>query len=418
MSEKEKEAYKKEVKFFFLTLGIGSLLSWNTILTELDYFFEHMKNYNPATVFSNINFAINLTLQLILLSTKKMFSYKTFFTVGLLFYISSMIALGILPIILDEYKGFLASCVFVFINGFGNAIIQSSMFALVSFFPIENTIAVGTGQGISGILMNIIRYFILFFSSVINTDRGALIFFGISTFILIIVFYQLIKIYKNPYFTLKLKTIGEIQGEKEEKEKLLEEQDEQGGQELQNLDNTQEEKKEDNNQKNKGLLFLFWKIFDINFMIFLCFAITIGLYPGTCLKPDFFGISLGYHVNTIIFLFNMFDTLGRQLVSYIKKPTKTHLYLISFSRLLFLFLIPGIPYLKNKVTFDMSIITCLSVSLMALTNGVANNLCFALAPEQVEGDLKAKAGSSVSFFLAVGLFAGSLIGNVIEAITK
>ena len=411
MSEKEK--YKKEVQFFFLTLGIGSLLSWNTILTELDFFIEHMPKYNPATIFSNINFAINLTLQLILLSTKKIFSYKTFFITGLLFYISSMVALGILPIILNEYQGFLASCFFVFINGFGNAVLQSSMFALVAFFPIENTIAVGTGQGISGILMNIIRCFILFFSSVISNDRAANIFFGISTLILVFVLYQVIKIYSNPYFTLKLKSIGEIKGEKDEKEQLLEEDE---GQELQNIDENQES--QENKKENKGLLFLFYKIFDINFMIFLCYAITIGLYPGACLKPDFFNMSSGYHVNSIIFLYNIFDTLGRQLVSYIKKPSKKQLYLISFARILFLVLIPGIPYLKTKFNYDMSILTSISVSLMSLTNGVANNLCFALAPEQVEGDLKAKAGSSVSFFLAVGLFAGSLIGNAIEIITS
>ena len=412
----EKEGYKKEVQFFFLTLGIGSLLSWNTILTELDYFYAHMKNNNPATIFSNINFAINLTLQLILLSTKKMFSYRTLFTVGLIFYISAMIALGIFPIILDEQKGFLVSCIFVFINGFGNAILQSSMFALVSFFPIENTIAVGTGQGISGILMNVIRYFILFFSSSISTDRAANIFFGISTLILVFVLYQVCKIYSNPYFTLKLKNIGELEGEKEEKEKLIEE--EEGGQEMKNLDEDQEGNKEENNKEKKGLLFLFVKILDMNFMIFLCYAITIGLYPGACLKPDFFNISIGYHVNTIIFIYNASDTLGRQLVGYIKKPTKKQLYLLSFLRIIFLVLIPGIPYLKAKLGFDMSILTCLSVSLMALTNGIANNLCFALAPEQVEGDLKAKAGSSISFFLAVGLFAGSLVGNVLEIITS
>jgi len=413
MSEKEK--YKKEVQFFFLTLGIGSLLSWNTILTELDYFYDHMGKYNPATIFSNINFAINLTLQLILLSTKKMFSYRTLFIAGLTFYISAMIALGIFPIILDEYNGFLVSCIFVFVNGFGNAIVQSSMFGLVSFFSIENTIAVGTGQGISGILMNVIRYFILFFSSVISTDRAANIFFGISTLILVFVLYQVCKIYSNPYFTLKLKNIGEIEGEKEEKEKLIE-QEEGEGQEMKNLDESQENK-EENNKENKGLLFLFCKIFDMNLMIFLCYAITIGLYPGACLKPDFFNISSGYHVNTIIFLYNLSDTVGRQLVSYIKKPTKKQLYLLSFLRIIFLVLIPGLPYLKAKLEFDISILTCLSVSLMALTNGIANNLCFALAPEQVEGNLKAKAGSSVSFFLSVGLFAGSLIGNVIEIIT-
>ena len=52
---------------------------------------------------------------------------------------------------------------------------------------------------------------------------------------------------------------------------------------------------------------------------------------------------------------------------------------------------------------------------MSLTNGIANNLCFSLAPEQVEGELKAKAGSSVSLFLAVGLFLGSFFANIMDS---
>ena len=422
MKEGDEIQKKKEVETSFLLLGLGSLLPWNAILSQLDFFMFYQKDHHPEIVFGNINFFINLTLQFILLTTKRMFSYKTLFYFSLCGYMFSLISLPISAIYFPSDLGFKISCIVIFINGFSNAVISNSMFGLVSFFSLENVIAVGTGQGISGILMTLIRYAILLFiDEKKGLNIGAYLFFGISALIILIVLRQIMVLYKNPVFISVLKQIGEIKnGNDEEKiqNKLIEGDNielKEIGEE--NLENKNENKKE----KEKGLLFLIMKILDINIMVILCYTTTIGLFPGACIKPNLFGLSPGWKVNTIIFLYNLFDTVGRKLVGYIKKPAKWHLISTTILRFLFLLSFPFVIYLEKYNKLEANIIGVLSVLntvLMALTNGIANNLCFSLAPEQVEGELKAKAGSSVSLCLAVGLFLGSFLANVIDKITN
>ena len=413
MTEEEKQ--KKEVEFSFLLLGLGSLLPWNSILSQLDFFMFYQKDYHPEIVFGNINFCINLTLQFILLTTKKRFSYKTLFIFSLFGFMVSLITLPIATIYFPANVGFMLACFSVFLIGFSNAILQNSMFALVSFFPLENVIAVGTGQGLSGILMTIIRYVILIFIDEKNgLNIGAYLFFSISALIILFVLRQTFLVYKNPTFNVVLEQIGETKKEGSQK-KLIEEKD---NIELQEIG---EEKKEEEKKEEKGLLFLLLKILDINIMVILCYTVTIGLFPGACIKPSLFTLSPGWKINTIIFLYNLFDTIGRKLVGYIKKPAKWQLTSLTIFRLLFFCSFPLVIYLDKYNKLDrniMGVLSILNTCLMSLTNGLANNLCFSLAPEQVEGELKAKAGSSVSFCLAVGLFCGSFLANVIDKLTN
>ena len=420
--EGDENQKKKEVETSFLLLGLGSLLPWNAILSQLDFFMFYQKDHHPEIVFGNINFFINLTLQFILLTTKRMFSYKTLFYFSLFGYMFSLITLPISAIYFSSDVGFRMSCIIIFINGFSNAVISNSMFGLVSFFSLENVIAVGTGQGISGILMTLIRYAILLFIDEKNgLNTGAYLFFGISAIIILVVLRQVMVLYKNPVFLSVLEQIGEIKkgSGDEKKESQLIEGDNIELKEIgeENKENENENKKE----KEKGLLFLIMKILDINIMVILCYTTTIGLFPGACIKSSLFTLTPGWKINTIIFLYNLFDTVGRKLVGYIKKPAKWHLISTTVLRFLFLLSFPCVIYLEkyNKLGINaIGVLSVLNTVLMALTNGIANNLCFSLAPEQVEGELKAKAGSSVSLCLAVGLFLGSFLANVIDKITN
>jgi ABC-type multidrug transport system fused ATPase/permease subunit len=292
------------------------------------------------------------------------------------------------------------------------------MFGLVSFFPIENVIATGAGQGISGILMTIIRYVILLtLNPETSINLSAYIFFGISSFIILIIIRKIMLLYQNEYFLSILIKIGEIKSN-EKNDNLIENEKEE---ELKDLDKINEENNNDNKEKEKnfGIFYLILKIFDINFFVILCFVVTIGLFPGVSIRPNLFGMSIGWKINTIIFLFNLFDTFGRKLLAYVKKPTKFLLYFVSFLRLIFLFTFPLVIYLEKYVIHNQNIIgilAVLNVSLMALSSGFVVNLCFSLAPEQVENNLKAKAGSCVSLCLSIGLFFGAFAANVINNI--
>jgi hypothetical protein len=288
---------------------------------------------------------------------------------------------------------------------------------------VENVIAVGTGQGISGILMTLIRYAILLFiDEKKGLNIGAYLFFGISALIILFVLRQTMILYKNPIFISVLEQIGEIKGGKEDEAEKGETKLIEKAKTNIELEEIGEEKKEEKESKeDKGLIFLIMKILDINIMVILCYTITIGLFPGACIKPSLFSLTPGWRINTIIFLYNLFDTIGRKLVGYIKKPAKWQLTTVTILRFLFLCSFPLVIYLEkyNKLSINIiGVLSILNTCLMAMTNGIANNLCFSLAPEQVEGELKAKAGSSVSLCLAVGLFLGSFLANVIDKFTN
>ena len=51
---------QRKVETAFLVLGIGSLLPWNAIISEFDFFIHYQKGHSPQTLFPNINFALNL----------------------------------------------------------------------------------------------------------------------------------------------------------------------------------------------------------------------------------------------------------------------------------------------------------------------------------------------------------------------
>lgn len=51
--------------------------------------------------------------------------------------------------------------------------------------------------------------------------------------------------------------------------------------------------------------------------------------------------------------------------------------------------------------------------LLAFTNGYITSSCFGNAPTLVENELKGKAGSSISLFLILGIFGGSIYANQI-----
>ena len=63
-----------------------------------------------------------------------------------------------------------------------------------------------------------------------------------------------------------------------------------------------------------------------------------------------------------------------------------------------------------------SILLILNVGLLAATNGMATTLGFGLGPNEVEGQYKGQVGTSLSFFIIVGIFLGACIGFGTDAI--
>ena len=154
-----------KIKLTFILFGISSLLSWNAILTELDFFNVYVEGLEPSKSFSFLNFAFNIVLQFILLWKKDLFKIKYQLIFGLGASIALLIIIPTLIKVLEDSKTLInaLTVILILIMGLINALCSSGFFAFVSFFPKEQIVALSTGQGFSGIIMNIIEYFILFF---------------------------------------------------------------------------------------------------------------------------------------------------------------------------------------------------------------------------------------------------------------
>ena len=77
----------KSIESGFLFLGIGTLLPWNAIISNLDFLIYYQKEYHPEITFPNMNFLLNLIIQFLLLITKKIIKYKTQIYISLIIFL-------------------------------------------------------------------------------------------------------------------------------------------------------------------------------------------------------------------------------------------------------------------------------------------------------------------------------------------
>ena len=347
---------------------------------------------------------------------KQLLSYKVQLTIGIIASIISLLALPFVVISFEKNSltGFILTAAIILFQGLVNAFCSSGFFGLASFFPKEMIISLSTGQGVSGILMNIIGYIVIAAVNTGNKDDdeqlGAIIYFSISGLILLITLVTLLFAFRTDYFRYylgKTKDFNKI-------DSTIESLDNQGittrstaGQNNDDvlLEKNQPEKKEEITFKQ-----LFKKLYEIDLLSCYIYIITFALFPSVSISQRLFKTGR-YRAITIITIYNIGDTIGRSISSGFK-----------FTKLLALIVIVGrsilVPTLILNFYFDMklgmdenlsSILLIVNVVLLSVTNGIATTICLGLAPTMVPDSMKGRAGSSISFFNILGIFLGTVV---------
>jgi hypothetical protein len=136
-----------------------------------------------------MNFVLNLVFQFLLVFFGNKFSYKVQLFASL---VISAIALVLLPVVVYFFSGisgFLVTSFIILFQGFANAVLLSSFYGIASFLPFKYIIAFSTGQGLSGIIMNVIRYIVIFAFGDKDDDetitKGAIVFFLIAALLVV-----------------------------------------------------------------------------------------------------------------------------------------------------------------------------------------------------------------------------------------
>ena len=408
ISEKNRKN-RQFVKNTFLIFGIGGLLSWNAILSDINFFINFIPRMDPPVYFPFLNFFLNIIFQFILLFQPKFMTYKKQLLISVMGSAITLILLPIFVIILERNStiNIIITGIIILLQGLLNAVCQYSFFGLVSYFPIDMIVNMSTGQGVAGILMNTIQYTVLIFIgdtnrkfSTIDNDKivikGGLVFFSISVIIILICFIFILLVYQNEYFRKKLLLSGEYG--------IVSQND------AENLIPKDDEKKL-NEGKEVSFLELTKLLLDVNILTTILYLVTFSLFPGACLKFKLYSLTGGFSANTIISLYNIFDTFGRSIVNYFN-PTKSLIYLIVLSRIILIFILPLDYYFQCK-NYNLNLtssILVICIILIGTSNGFGSSLLFGIAPTLVPEHIKGKAGSSISFYLMIGIFLGTCSG--------
>ena len=410
-----------KMEICFIIFGVGSLLAWNAILSDISFFMNYQGEYDPSTSFSFCNFVLNIIFQLIMIWKKQLLSYKVQLIFGL---IASIISLVILPIVVISFEknsltGFILSAGIVLIQGLVNAFCSSGFFGLASFFPREMIISLSTGQGISGILMNIIGYIVLMAVNTGNEDDdaklGAIIFFSISGLILLIALITLLIAFKTEYFRFYLGNTKEFENKLHKIENEIENQAitttstaSQNNEELLVKEKQPEEEKKE--KKEITFLEIFKRLYEIDLLSCFIYIITFALFPAVSISQRLFKTGK-YRQITIITIYNVGDTIGRSIMSAITF-TKNLAYIIICGRSILVLALILNFYFDMKLGMDptlSSILLIVYVTILAITNGMGTTICLGLAPSMVPDAMKGRAGSSVSFFNILGIFLGTIV---------
>ena len=400
-------------KVIFTFFGLSSLLGFNVLLTEMIFFNYYLGEMNPSLVFNFLNYVLNIPFQFLLLWKKDFLSLKTQLIIAL---VGSIIFLILIPLStmtlgINTLTNKLVTGGLVLLMGFINALCSGGFYNLVSNFPLEMIVILTTCQAISGIVLNIIQYIILWSSG----DGGdiviqAWIFFGISILIIAVSLFLLLISFNNEYFQYYLNK-SKFKNDGDSNSSLL-----QGETQPDDQMGVAEEKAP--TEKKGWFMELFKKIWDLDLLVIYLYIVTFALYPNASINQQVFDWSPPYSINTVIFVYNIFDTLGRVLVGKIT-PSKKLNTIVILGRSFLLFTVVFNYYCQDGLELDPTLTTILlfiNMAIFASTNGIGTTLCFALAPNEVEDKYKGQAGISISFFLIIGIFLGSLVAFITNAI--
>ena len=413
-----------QMKIIFIIFGIGSLLAWNAILSDIGFFIHYEGKYDPSTSFPFFNFALNIIFQFVMIWKKQLISYKTQLIFGL---IASVITLVVLPIVVvsfeqDSLNGFICTGTIILFQGLVNAFCCSGFYGLTSFFPMEMIISLSTGQGISGILMNIIGFIVIASVNTGNEDNdnkyGAIIFFSISGLILLVCLIILLFAFKTEYFKHYLSQTKDFNDGEKLGEEGLTTRSTGGNENEQQL--VEDGKTKETTTKNDINFFELFKLMsDVALLSCYIYIITFALFPSVSISQRLFKLKK-YRQTTIVTIYNVFDTIGRSIISKIK-PSKLLSYIIILGRSILLFTLIFNFYCDMELHMNSnlsSILLMINVSLLAITNGMGTSLTFGLAPTLVPDEYKGRAGGSIGFFNIFGIFLGTCIAFLTKYIMK
>ena len=379
----ETEPVNKKIYWYSVIAGFAVLAPWNAVLTCL-YFFETLyePDYDPQFTLPMIIFFPLTSCQILLLAFGKNLPMRAK-VVGSLAMLTFFFYMFLFLCKYIENKAtsfYIAVITCLLIGGF-NAVSQSSITGLCGALGGNGLYMNGImlGNGVSGVLSSLLQFICM---AVFGTEEEDLFhsttaFFIVTALLMIFSTYISYRLLEDPLTQEVLKRAPA--------EKTL-----------------------------KEIFSQAWPVFKGQGKnVFLVFVFTFIVFPGVYIAKPLSFLSVQWSIPFMIFLFNLFDTIGRYTPSFIRivspKGTTWLCILRGLSSLSICLI--GYGTFNGFFVSDWWII--LNFIIFAFTNGAASTYAMMYGTEEFPNEQKENAGRMMAFFLTFGIFTGSLLAQLV-----
>lgn len=379
-------------------LGLGSLVSWNSMLTISDYYYQLFPNYHPSRVLTLVYQPFALITMAILAYNESRIDTRQRNLVGYMLFCLSTLALLLVDLGTSGKGGianYIGICLIVGAFGVADAHVQGGMVGDLSFMCPEFMQSFFAGLAASGALTSALRLITkaAFEKSNNGLRKGAILFLAISTFFELLCFLLYYFIFPKLPIVKYYRSKAALEGSKTVKADLaaagihtdIQEVGIQG-KPLQRLSNKE----------------LVKQNMDYCLDLYFIYVLTLSIFPGF-LYENTGSHKLGdWYALVLIAMYNVWDLIGRYapLLPLLKLQSRKWLTIAILSRLL---LIPAF-YFTAKYG-DQGYMIFL-VSFLGLTNGHLTVCVMTAAPKGYNGPEQNALGNILVLFLLGGIFSG------------
>uniref|UniRef100_A0A7S3GAK3 Uncharacterized protein n=1 Tax=Palpitomonas bilix TaxID=652834 RepID=A0A7S3GAK3_9EUKA len=421
-SQPPKDKYNAAYIILFI-LGAGFLLPWNGFLSAVDYFTGLYPDVNIESLFS----AVYMPSLLVCVVITIFVGQKIPIVVRIVGGYALLLVIVLITMFIQEE---VTQLVLVLLMGFGDAIVQGTLYGLAGQLPPAYTGGLMTGIGAAGIITALIR--IITKLIIPDARTSFLLYFGVGALVLVLciilffVFQRLpiVRYYRSDQDgrvedeeegtngRKRGKEMGEQGGEEEEEEVAYNEYKSPAAAEKvvlavsDSAGNGQGGEDEFGMEEKKGFkhtLFkylkrvgtVFWVVKVPFILVFITFTITISLFPGltSVIKPQnstvFVGDDASWFPVILVAAFQVFDFIGRMitklpiLTNYVVfPPSERHGYayasLFGLSRVVF---VPIFIFFVHPRLIVGDVAAIATVSAFALSNGYIGSVTMMMGPE-------------------------------------
>ncbi|KDP20868.1 hypothetical protein JCGZ_21339 [Jatropha curcas] len=398
---------KYKAMFVCWILGLGSLVSWNSLLTIGDYYYKLFPEgkYHPSRVLTLVYQPFALGTIAILAYNESKINTRKRNMAGYILFTASTLMLLVLDLATSGKGGigpFLGICALVALFGISDAHVQGGMVGDLSLMCPEFIQSFLAGLAASGALTSALRLITkaAFEKASNGLRKGVMLFLAISTLleflcVLLYAFYfpklPIVKYYRAKAAAEGSKTVSADLAAAGIQTSATQE-GENDPKELERLSNKE----------------LFFQNIDYAIDLFLIYVLTLSIFPGFIFENTGHHHNLGttWYPLVLIAMYNIWDLIARYipLVESLKLESRKGIMVAILWRFL---LIPAFYFTAKYADQGWMIIL---TSFLGLTNGYLTVCVLTVAPKGYKGPEQNALGNLLVVFLVGGIFAGVALG--------